>query len=315
LHEQAFRRVGGATKIVVLDNLREGVVEPDVYDPKLNPLYRDVLRHYGAVAMPCRVRDPDRKGKVESGVGHAKRTPLKGLRFESLEEAQAHLDQWEERWADTRIHGTTKRQVAAMFADERPYLTPLPVEPFRYYKFGDRTVRLDGCVEIDAAYYHAPPGWIGRVVHVQWDGLRVRLLCPVTGQLLREHLVQRRGGRRTQPGDEPAKTPRKILDLLAELARAGENVRTLTATFHQRRGEAAGRGLLGTRALVKKHGAVVVDDACGALLELGLADYRSLRRYLDRRPPAPLSLAQVDPLIRSLTHYRDLINQRTGDPT
>jgi hypothetical protein len=53
---------------------------------------------------------PDRKGKVESGVGHAKKTPLKGHRFESLEEAQAYLDHWEERWADTRIHGTTKRQ-------------------------------------------------------------------------------------------------------------------------------------------------------------------------------------------------------------
>src|SRR5271157_1168108 len=36
----------------------------------------------------------DRKGKVESGVGHAQRTPLKGLRFESLEEAQAYLDHW-----------------------------------------------------------------------------------------------------------------------------------------------------------------------------------------------------------------------------
>lgn len=315
LHEQAFRRLGGATKIVVLDNLREGVVEPDVYDPKLNPLYRDVLRHYGAVAMPCRVRDPDRKGKVESGVGHAKRTPLKGLRFESLEEAQAYLDQWEERWADTRIHGTTKRQVAAMFADELSHLSPLPIEPFRYYQFGTRIVHLDGCVEIDGAYYHAPPGWIGRSMHVQWDGLRVRLLCPATGQLQREHLVQHRGGRRVKPGDEPAKTPRRVLDLLAELARAGEHVRTLTATFHQRNGEAAARGLLGIRALIKKQGATVVDDACGALLELGLADYRSLRRYLDRRPPAPLSLAQVDPLIRSLTHYRDLINQKTGDPT
>ena len=98
----------------------------------LNPLYRDVLAHYGAVAMPCRVRDPDRKGKVERGVGHAKKTPLKGLRFESLEEAQAYLDRWEERWADTRIHGTTKRQVAAMFAEEKPALLPLPLEPFRY---------------------------------------------------------------------------------------------------------------------------------------------------------------------------------------
>ena len=89
LHEKAFRRLGGVTRVVVLDNLREGVLKPDIYDPALNPLYRDVLSHYGSVAMPCRVRDPDRKGKVESGVGHAQKTPLKGQRFESLEEAQA----------------------------------------------------------------------------------------------------------------------------------------------------------------------------------------------------------------------------------
>jgi transposase len=76
LHEQAFRRLGGATRVVVLDNLKEGVLTPDVYDPGVNPLYRDMLAHYGAVALPCRIRDPDRKGKVESGVGHAKRTPL-----------------------------------------------------------------------------------------------------------------------------------------------------------------------------------------------------------------------------------------------
>src|SRR5438132_2988801 len=101
LHERAFRRFGGATRIVVLDNLREGVLVPDLDDPALNPLYRDMLAHYGAVAMPCRIQDPDRKGKVESGVGHAQRTPLKGLRFESLQEAQAYLDRWEERWADT----------------------------------------------------------------------------------------------------------------------------------------------------------------------------------------------------------------------
>jgi hypothetical protein len=55
LHERAFRRLGGATRIVVLDNLREGVLVPDIYDPALNPLYRDVLAHYGAVAMPCRI--------------------------------------------------------------------------------------------------------------------------------------------------------------------------------------------------------------------------------------------------------------------
>jgi len=133
LHEQAFRKLGGAVKMIVPDNLKEGVLKPDIYDPTLNPLYRDVLAHYGAVVMPCRPADPDRKGKVESGVGHAQKTPLKGQRFESMQEAQAYLDQWEERWADTRIHGTTKRQVAAMFAEEKPSLLPLPLEPFRYY--------------------------------------------------------------------------------------------------------------------------------------------------------------------------------------
>lgn len=125
LHEKAFRRLAGAPRIVVLDNLKEGVLTPDIYDPTLNPLFRDVLAHYGVVALPCRINDPDRKGKVESGVGHAKKTPLKGKRFESLEEGQAYLDQWETNWADTRIHGTTKRQVAAMFAEEKPALLPL----------------------------------------------------------------------------------------------------------------------------------------------------------------------------------------------
>src|SRR5260370_28788312 len=73
-------------------------------------------------------------------VGHAQKTPLKGMRFQSLEQAQTYLDRWGERCADTRIHSTTKRQVAAMFAEERTALLPQPLEPFRYYQFGESTV-------------------------------------------------------------------------------------------------------------------------------------------------------------------------------
>lgn len=162
MHETAFARLGGAPRVLILDSLREGVLKPDIYDPILNPVYRDMLAHYRAIAMPCRIRDPDRKGKVESSVGHTQSTPLKGQRFETLAEAQTYLDRWEEHWADTRIHGTTKRQVAAMFAQEKPALLPLPLEPFRYYQYGERAVHLDGCVEVEAAYYSAPPGWIAR---------------------------------------------------------------------------------------------------------------------------------------------------------
>ena len=190
LHEKAFRRLGGTTRLVVLDNLREGMLSADIYDPRLNPLDRDVLTHYGVTALPCKVRDPDRKGKVESGVAHAQ-TPLKGKRFESLEEAQAYLDHWEEHWADTRIHGRTKRQVAAMFAEEKPSLQALPMEPFRYYQYGQRTVHLDGCVEVEAAYYGAPPGWIGRQVDVQGDAMFVRLLDPRTGMCCRASIWDR----------------------------------------------------------------------------------------------------------------------------
>jgi len=310
LHEKAFRRLGGSTRIVVPDNLREGVLAADIYDPRLNPLYRDVLAHYGVTAVPCRVRDPDRKGKVESGVGHAQKTPLKGKRFESLEAAQAYLDHWEERWADTRIHGRTKRQVAVMFAEEKPLLQALPLEPFRYYQYGERTVHLDGCVEVEAAYYGAPPGWIGRQLHVQWDSMFVRLLDPRTGELLREHLGQKRGGHRIRDADRPRRTPHHTHQLLARAHKAGSSIGALCDAIHHRQAEAGLRRILGMLSLAKKYGSSACDQACAAALELGVTEYRFVRRYLERTQQAPLSLRQVDPLIRELTQYRDLIQQR-----
>ncbi len=313
LHERAFRRLGGTVRVVVLDNLKEGVLTPDIYDPTLNPLYRDVLAHYGVVALPCRVRDPDRKGKVEASVGHAQKTPLRGLRFEHLDDGQTYLDRWERRWADTRIHGTTKRQVAAMFEEERPALGPLPLEPFRYYQYGRRSVHLDGCVEVAAAYYSAPPGWIGRRVNVQWDDIHVRLLDPGTGQLLREHLRTQRGWHRIADDDRPARTPPKTLALLAAAKRAGPAISAVCDHIHRHEGAAGVRRILGVLSLARKHGPAVVEDAATAALELGVPTYRFLKRYLDRHPVAPLALRQVDPLIRELTVYRDLIDRRTGD--
>ncbi len=311
LHEKAFRRLGGATRVVVLDNLREGVLLPDIYDPTLNPLYRDVLAHYGAVALPCRIKDPDRKGKVESGVGHAQRA-LQGKRFESLEEAQAYLDRWEASCADTRIHGTTKRQVAAMFAEEKPALLPLPLEPFRYYQHGKRGVNLDGCVEVDAAYYGLPPGWIGREVNVQWDELYVRILDPQNGLLLREHVRQKRGWYRIKKEDRPQHMPLQVSQLLWRAGRAGSHIGTLCHLIYSQLGEAGIRRILGVLSLAKKFGTAAVEDACAAALEMGVHEYRFVRRYLERAPQ--LTLRQVDPLIRELVHYRDLINLRTQEP-
>jgi transposase len=311
LHETAFRRLGGCARVIVLDNLREGVLTPDIYDPTLNPLFKDVLAHYGITALPCRVGDPDRKGKVESGVGHAQKTPLAGKRFESLEEAQEYLDHWESRWADTRIHGTTKRQVVAMFAEEKPALLPLPVEPFRYYQYGERTVHLDGCIEVEAAYYSTPPGWIGKLVRVQWDELHVRILDPKTYQLLREHVRGQRGRHRIHPDDNPRKTPPTTVQLLGRAAQAGTQIGALCQQIHRHRGEMGLRGIQGVLSLIKRFGLAATEEACSAALELRVYEYHFIRRYLERRPQPELK--HIDPLIRQLTLYRDLINSKTEE--
>ena len=68
----------------------------------------------------------------------------------------------------------------------------------------------------------------------------------------------------------------------------------------------------GVLALARKHGPAVIEDAAKAALEIGVPTYRFLRKYVDRRPLVPLSLRQVDPLIRQLTLYRDLNDRRIG---
>ncbi len=292
LHAEAFARLGGVVGVVVLDNLKEGVLAPDVYDPTLNPLYRDFLAHHGVVAVPARVGHPDRKGKVERSIGYAQGTALKGLRFETLEEAQAHLDRWTERWADLRIHGTKKRQVAAMYKEERPHLKPLALEPFRFYHYGNRTVHLDGCIEVEAAYYGAPPGWIGRAVQVQWDERRVRLIDPKTGTLLRELQKKPRGWREVHPDDRPARTPASTEQLLLRARNAGKSIGILCAEIHGTSKEAGVRRVLGVLSLVKKRGGAAVEAACAVALEIGYPDYRFVKKWLERHPAAPLSLRQ-----------------------
>ena len=309
LHEQSFRCLGGVTATVVLDNLREGVLKPDVYDPLLNPLYRDVLAHYGSIALPCRVRDPDRKGKVESGIHHTQRA-LRGLRFESLADAQAWLDNWDTRWADTRIHGTTKRQVSAMFADERPHLRSLPVEPFRYYEFGERVVHLDGFVEVARAYYAPPPGWIGRTVRVQWDEQHVRLIDPKTGTLLREHRTADPGRHRMQTDDKPSRTPPGVTALMVRAHGIGTAAGTIADAIYADDHVKGVRRVLGLCALAKKHGVTVVERAAQVALDAGAHTYRAVKACLDHQQAIPIGLRQIDPLIRDLTEYRDVVRRK-----
>src|SRR5439155_1410008 len=117
----------------------------------------------------------------------------------------------------------------------------------------------------------------------------------------------------TPAGPTPASTAPPSAKSPRCSPKSGTHIGPLCAAIHRRDGELGVRRILGVLGLVKKHGAPIVDVACAAALECAVADYRFVRRYLERHPAVPLTLRQVDPLIRELTHYRDVIAQKTQE--
>ena len=103
--------------------------------------------------------------------------------------------------------------------------------------------------------------------------------------------------------------------MLGAAKTAGAAIGVICDHIHQHDGAPGVRRILGVLALARQHGPAVVEAAAKAALDLGVPTYRFLRQYLDRRPAVPLTLRQVDPLIRQLTLYRDLIDRQTGDPS
>jgi len=114
--------------------------------------------------------------------------------------------------------------------------------------------------------------------------------------------------------DQPRRTPAKTLAILAAAQQAGVSIGSLCDHIHRHEGASGIRRILGVLSLTKKYGPAVVEDAAKTALDCGAPTYRFVRRYLERRAPLPLTLRQVDPLIRQLTLYRDLIDRKTGDP-
>src|SRR5262249_52054377 len=157
-------------------------------------------------------------------------------------------------------------------------------------------------------YRAVPPARIGQEVAVQWDERMVRILDAQSGTLLREHHPQMPGGYRISE-DEKRRTPKTTQQLLARAAAAGRHVGAVATAVHVEDGEMGVRRVLGILGLVRKHGRGVIDDACRVALEVGVPSYRFVRRYLEHRPQLHMTLRQVDPLIRQLTHYRDFIRR------
>ena len=113
--------------------------------------------------------------------------------------------------------------------------------------------------------------------------------------------------------DKPPKTPRTTAQLLVRCAKIGPHIGTLAERMYERGGQTEIRRILGITSLARQHGAALTDDACAAALDSGIPanPYRFVRLWLERK--TPLTLRQVDPIIRQLTLYRDFIDQKTQE--
>ena len=151
--ENSFHFFGGVPKTVVIDNLKAAVQKAAWYAPEIHPKLQSFAEHYGTAIMPTKPYTREHKGKIESGVKYAKNNALKGHTFTSLAEQNDHLLWWEETIADTRIHGTTKKQVRRQFEEvERATLLSLPRDRFAMFHEARRSVNRDGHLEVDKAF-------------------------------------------------------------------------------------------------------------------------------------------------------------------
>jgi len=294
---------------VVLDNLKQGVARPDLYEPELNPVYAALLAHYGVVADPCRIRDPNRKGSVESAIQHTQTTALKGKRFEAIEAQNAWLEHWEERWAAPRIHGRKKRQVLEMFHEEKAHLRPLPATHFRFFRQGTRTVDDAGLVQVEGSYYAALPAPVHSQVTVRSYDRGIEIL-DAAGQLLRRHeKASRKGTFTLDTGDRLFNPSRETARLLAKAQRIGPHTAAFAQALFARLGRPGQRALYGLTSLARTHPREDIEAACGRLLAGHCFSYAALKRVLERAhlggPDAEESapLTQSGPTIRPVAEY------------
>jgi transposase len=307
--ENAFAHFGGVPKTLVIDNLKAAVAHPDWFDPELTPKVQSFCRHYSTVILPTKPYTPRHKGKIESGIKYVKNNALKARRFASLEEQNSALANWERTVADTRIHGTTKRQVAVLFEQaERAALLRLPLERFACFHEAKRKVNRDGHVEVAKAYYSAPPEYLGREVWVRWDVRLVRIFNHRFDQVAL-HARHEQGRFSTQPQhiakEKISGLERGVSYLLHKVSVVGPFTRQWSEAVVNARGIEGTRVLQGLLSLTKKHPCAALEKACEIALSHGCWRLRAVRQLLGRNAAKqePLPFLEEHPIIRPMSEY------------
>jgi len=310
--ENAFRYFGGVTHTTVIDNLRAAVTQADWFDPQVNPKVLSFAEHYQTVILPTKPYTPRHKGKIEAGIKYVQNNALKGRVFQSLAEQNQFLLEWESRVADTRIHGTTRQQVAHVFkTSEQPKLLPLPAMVFPVFSEAPRTVHRDGHVEVANTYYSVPPEYVGRKVWARWE-LRVVRIFNTRMEQIALHARAEPGRFSTDPVHLHSRKRAAIengADWLLNRARLiGLHSGNWAEAMMKNRGPQGIRVLQGFLQLAAKQAPANIEAASQLALTHGVWHLRELKGLL-QGPSAQeqFQFIQQHPLIRDLSHYQALL--------
>jgi transposase len=315
--ENAFWTLGGVPQRVVFDNAKCAVKTPDWYDPELNPKLIDFCKHYGCAFIPTRVRTPRHKGKVERGVDYVQENALRGHQFETLAAQNEHLARWERTVADTRIHGTTCKQVRSDFENnEKSALAKLPPERFAFYHEAKRKVSRDGHISVNRSFYSVPPEYLGRDVWVRHDSRLVRVFDSSLRHIT-THVVVERGRFQTDSrhiaSEKISPIERGIGHLHGKMRLIGPHSNRWADAVIEGRGVEAARVLQGVLAMSRKHSSEQIEQACKTAWESGAINCRIIRTLLKRQASASqttMEFMEDHAIIRPIGEYANFIHEQ-----
>jgi len=298
-HVANFQFWGGAPERVVVDNLRDGVLKPDLYDPKFNRGYEELARHYNILIDPARVGKPKDKPRVERIIPYIRDSFWASRTFTSIEEINRELLQWCLKVAGLRIHGTTRQQPLEVFkAVEQATLQPLPPEPFQIATWVKAKIGRDCYFYAGGGGYTAPYQYVGKEVMVR---LTPRLVQAYLGyQLIKTHVRVGKWQRSTDWDDFPPEkaaffrqTPdwcrHKAGMLGEEVKRAVESLLEDHALYHLRQ-------VHGIIRLGEKYGSDRLNAACARANFFGDPSYRTIKNILEKglEQGVPLGTSRVE---------------------
>jgi transposase len=267
-HIEALRFFGGSPTFWIPDNLKAGVLTPDLYDPRLNRVYRELAEHFGAIVDPARAAHPKDKPRIERAVPYVRDSFWSGRSFTSFEEIVREALVWSRETAPRRRHRVHGISVAELFETrECPALIPLPERPFELVEWKDAKVHPDCHVAIDRVLYSVPWQHVGKTLQAKVSASHVELYDGDT--LVKTHV---KDGRRriTDPADLPPDKVAFLMRTPAWCRRRATEVGTTTAALVdgllQQGGLTRLREVQALLRLLDKYEATRLESACAIAL-------------------------------------------------